>query len=71
LTTRLTGHATDVQIIVDGQPAWDMGEEDSLEIVVGEKKLLLICSPWEGYFDILRNKLNWGGRAENFPKKES
>lgn len=70
LTTRLTGHATDVQIIVDGQPAWNMGEEDSLEIVVGEKKLLLVCSPWEGYFDILRNKLNWGGRAENFPKKE-
>jgi NAD+ kinase len=70
LTTRLTGHATDVQVIVDGQPAWDMEEEDSLEIVVGEKKLLLVCSPWEGYFDILRNKLNWGGRAEGFPGQE-
>ncbi len=70
LTTRLTGHATDVQVIVDGQPAWDMGEEDSLEIVVSEKKLLLVCSPWEGYFDILRNKLNWGGRIEDFPHKE-
>lgn len=68
LTTRLTGHATDVQVIVDGQPAWDMDEEDSLEIVVSDKKLILVCSPWEGYFDILRNKLNWGGRAEGFPK---
>lgn len=70
LTTRLTGHASDVQVIVDGQPAWDMEEEDSLEIVVSEKKLLLVCSPWEGYFDILRNKLNWGGSAGAFPKKE-
>ncbi|MEN8258948.1 MAG: NAD(+)/NADH kinase [Thermodesulfobacteriota bacterium] len=70
LTTRLTGHASDVQVIVDGQPAWDMDEEDSLEIVVSEKKLLLICSPWEGYFDILRNKLNWGGSAESFLNKK-
>ncbi len=70
LTTRLTGHASDVQVIVDGQPAWDMEEEDSLEIVVSDKKLSLICSPWEGYFDILRNKLNWGGRAEDFPGKQ-
>ncbi len=68
LVTRLTGHASDVQVIVDGQPAWDMEEEDSLEIVVSEKKLILVCSPWEGYFDILRNKLNWGGRVEDFPK---
>lgn len=70
LTTRLTGHATDVKVIVDGQPAWNMGEEDSLEIVVSEKKLLLVCSPWEGYFDILRNKLNWGGKSEHFLTKE-
>ncbi len=70
LTTRLTGHASDVQVIVDGQPAWDMVEEDSLEIVVSEKRLLLVCSPWEGYFDILRNKLNWGGSAENFFNKK-
>ncbi len=70
LITRLTGHASDVQVIVDGQPAWDMVEEDSLEIVVSEKRLLLVCSPWEGYFDILRNKLNWGGSAENFFNKK-
>ncbi|MDA3785736.1 MAG: NAD(+)/NADH kinase [Deltaproteobacteria bacterium] len=64
LTTRLTGQAMGVQVIVDGQPAWNMGKEDSREMRVAEKKLLLVCSPWEGYFDILRNKLNWGGRAE-------
>lgn len=64
VTARLTGQARDVKIIVDGQPVWDMKEEDSLEVVVSEKKLKLICSPWEGYFDILRNKLNWGGKPD-------
>ncbi len=64
LTARLTGQARDVKVIVDGQPVWDMEEEDSLEVVVSEKKLQLICSPWEGYFDILRNKLNWGGKPD-------
>ncbi|PLX50209.1 MAG: NAD(+) kinase [Desulfobulbaceae bacterium] len=70
LTARLTGHARDVKVIVDGQPAWDMKEKDNLEIVAGERRLQLICSPWEGYFDILRNKLNWGGRPEDIPGKE-
>lgn len=64
VTARLTGQARDVKIIVDGQPVWNMKEEDSLEVVVSEKKLQLICSPWEGYFDILRNKLNWGGKPD-------
>ncbi len=64
VTARLTGKARDVKIIIDGQPVWDMKEEDSLEVVVSEKKLQLICSPWEGYFDILRNKLNWGGKPD-------
>lgn len=64
VTARLTGQARDVKVIVDGQPVWDMKEEDSLEVVVSDKKLQLICSPWEGYFDILRNKLNWGGKPD-------
>lgn len=64
ITARLTGKARDVKIIVDGQPVWNMREEDSLEVVVSDKKLQLICSPWEGYFDILRNKLNWGGNPD-------
>ena len=64
VTARLTAQAQDVKIIVDGQPVWDMQEEDSLEVVMSKKKLQLICSPWEGYFDILRNKLNWGGTPD-------
>ncbi|MCB2181128.1 MAG: NAD(+)/NADH kinase [Desulfobulbaceae bacterium] len=54
----------DVKVIVDGQPAWDMKDTDQyLEVVASEKPLRLICSPQKGYFDILRRKLNWGGKA--------
>ena len=65
LTARLTGKVADVKVIIDGLPAWDMGEDDMLELVRSERTLQLICSPSEGYFDILRNKLNWGGSVQD------
>lgn len=64
ITARLTGPASDVKIIIDGQPAWDLSADDRLEVVLSEKSLQLVCSPAEGYFDILRNKLNWGGAVQ-------
>jgi NAD+ kinase len=63
LTTRLAGQASGVKVIVDGQPAWEMTAFDTLEVVASERPLRLICSPQKDYFEILRNKLNWGGRA--------
>ncbi len=47
-------------IIVDGQQAWDMDEEDTLEIEAAQHPLRLIISPHRDYFAILRNKLHWG-----------
>ncbi len=63
LTTRLAGPANGVKVIVDGQPAWEMSASDTLEVMASERPLRLICSPQKDYFEILRNKLNWGGRA--------
>lgn len=63
LTTRLAEQANEVKVIVDGQPAWEMSASDTLEVVASERPLRLICSPQKDYFEILRNKLNWGGRA--------
>lgn len=60
LKTMLYGPANDLKIIVDGRLAWSMKENDQLEIRASEKPLRLICSPNKGYFEILRNKLNWG-----------
>jgi len=70
LTTRLAGQANAVNVIVDGQPAWEMSAGDVLEVVASERPLRLICSPQKDYFEILRNKLNWGGRAGE-PRKDT
>ena len=64
VTTRIAESAEDVQVIIDGQPAWTMRSEDTLEVVTAEKSLRLVCSSTKGYFDILRSKLNWGGQGE-------
>jgi len=63
LTTRLIGTDRAVKVIVDGRFAWEMTADHQLEMAAAEKPLLLIGSPRKGYFDILRNKLNWGGRG--------
>ncbi len=63
VTTRITESVEEVQVIIDGQPAWTMRSDDTLEVVTAEKPLRLVCSPTKGYFDILRNKLNWGGKG--------
>jgi NAD+ kinase len=68
LKTRLAdGAAGEVKVIVDGQPAWDMRGGDVLEVAASDRPLRLISSLRQGYFEILRNKLNWGGRAEGRP----
>jgi len=61
LVTSLTSdHSPDVKVIVDGRMAWDMRGNDRLEVRAAEHYLRLIGSTSKGYFDILRNKLNWG-----------
>jgi len=59
-TFEKTGHNHRAQVIVDGQPAWDMEDEDTLEIEAAKQPLRLIVSPNRDYFAILRNKLHWG-----------
>lgn len=67
LTTKLDGRGNEVKVIVDGQFAWDMQENDVLEVEVADKNLRLIGSTKKGYFEILRSKLNWGGRSALLP----
>ncbi len=49
------------KIIIDGQVSWDMIPGDILEIQTAEHPLQLISSKNRDYFEILRNKLQWGG----------
>jgi len=67
LTTRLAEQAHDVRVVADGHFIGTMKKNDSLEVEAAEKPLQLICSPKKGYFEILRNKLNWGGKARGKP----
>jgi NAD+ kinase len=65
LLTKLVSKVNDVKVIVDGRFIWEMKENFQLEVEVAEKPLLLISSLQKGYFEILRNKLNWGGSESN------
>jgi NAD+ kinase len=52
------------QIIIDGQPFWEMKDGDELELETAEHCLQLIVSSTRDYFTILRNKLHWGVSGE-------
>ncbi len=60
MTSLIAGQNLDIKILVDGQLAWDIRENDTLEVRASSNHLKLIGSPKKGYFEILRNKLNWG-----------
>ncbi len=62
ISTRLAAPAGDVKVMVDGRLSGEMRENDCLVVEAAAKPLRLISSPHKGYFSILRNKLNWGGR---------
>lgn len=62
ITTQLADSANDVKVMVDGRYTWDMRENNCLIVEAAVKPLRLYSSPNKGYFSILRNKLNWGGR---------
>lgn len=67
ITTQLADPAKDVKVMVDGRFAWEMSQDDCLLVEAARKPLRLYSSLKQGYFTILRNKLNWGGRATGFP----
>lgn len=70
VTAQLAPPSTNVKIMVDGRLGWTMRANDFLSIEAADKPLRLISSPHKGYFDILRNKLNWGGRDPGYPLPE-
>lgn len=62
LITRVVGRADDLKVIVDGRSTFEMADGEHLEVMAAEQPLRLVCSPLKGYFEILRSKLNWGGK---------
>jgi NAD+ kinase len=50
-----------VSLTFDGQVGFDLKHSDEVLIHTSEKKIKLIKSPDQSYFEILRQKLSWGG----------
>jgi NAD+ kinase len=54
-----------VTLTFDGQLGLDLTHEDHAVICKSKQKIRLIKSPDQGYFEILRTKLMWGGTTFN------
>lgn len=59
------GRGEQAQIIIDGQPFWEMNDRQELEIQTAKHFLQLVVSSTRDYFTILRNKLHWGYQEES------
>ena len=51
----------EVYLTLDGQRGSPMAGGDVVEVRRSEHELRLVSSPKRGYFDLLREKLGWGG----------
>ncbi len=52
----------EVILTLDGQLGFTLEFEDVVEVKKAEGHILLIKSPYRHYFEVLREKLKWGGR---------
>jgi NAD+ kinase len=52
----------EVILTLDGQQGFSLEFEDVVEVRKAEGRILLIKSPYRHYFEVLREKLKWGGR---------
>lgn len=59
---RLLSGDSDVFVTLDGQVGVDFAEGNSVVVSKSERKVRLIEPPERDYYDVLRTKLNWGGR---------
>ena len=59
VTVRLSAPAAHVQLTVDGQWGTALADGDLVEVSQAKEPLRLFRSP-QSYFDVLREKMNWG-----------
>ncbi len=62
---RMGERSEEVLLTFDGQVGFDLMDGDRVIVSKSEKKLRLIKSPNQDYFDILRTKLKWGESSFN------
>ncbi len=62
IRTTLESESEEVFLTVDGQVGFPMERGDTVEVEKAPARVLLIESPYKGYFEVLRTKLGWGER---------
>jgi NAD+ kinase len=60
--TTLESESEEVFLTLDGQVGFPMEKSDTVEVKRSPSKVLLIESPYKGYFEVLRTKLGWAER---------
>lgn len=60
--TTLESESEEVFLTLDGQVGFPMERGDTVEVKKAPGRVLLIESPYKGYFEVLRTKLRWGER---------
>ncbi len=58
----LNSRNEEVILTLDGQQGFALEFEDIVEVGKADGRILLIKSPYRQYFELLREKLKWGGR---------
>lgn len=59
----LESESEEVFLTLDGQEGFPMERGDTVEVKKAPGRVLLIESPYKGYFEVLRTKLGWGERS--------
>jgi NAD+ kinase len=63
LRITLESESEEVFLTLDGQVGFPMEQGDTVEVKKAPGRVLLIESPYKGYFEVLRTKLGWGERS--------
>ena len=65
IEVRLAVKSQEARVTLDGQQSYVMKREDSLKLKKGDNHILLYQSPYKNFYQILREKLKWGGSKDN------
>ena len=52
----------DIYLTLDGQEGVELEEGDVVRVAKSSRRVMLVRSPSKDFFQVLRSKLNWGGR---------
>ena len=64
IQVKLTSESQGARVTLDGQEGYDMNLKEVLNVKKGDNHILLFQSPNKSFYQILREKLQWGGKRD-------